>query len=69
MLRWIRKATSIRVAQWRVIHFTRNALKCIVPDAKTLTPVFKALITLEEHAHLYPKPLDIQSFQRPLGGV
>ncbi|CAO0822949.1 hypothetical protein DFAR_330007 [Desulfarculales bacterium] len=33
-------------------HFTRHALKCIVPDIKTLAPVLKALMTLEEHAHL-----------------
>ncbi|CAO0823103.1 hypothetical protein DFAR_3480003 [Desulfarculales bacterium] len=23
MLRWIRKATAVRAAQWRVTHFTR----------------------------------------------
>ncbi|CAO0823135.1 hypothetical protein DFAR_340018 [Desulfarculales bacterium] len=52
MLRWIRKATSVRAAQWRVTHFTRHALKCLAPDTKTLPPVLKALMTLEEHAHL-----------------
>lgn len=52
MLRWIRKATSVRAAQWRITHFARQALKCIAPDTKTLAPVLKALMTLEEHAHL-----------------
>ena len=64
MLRWIRKSTSVRAAQWRITHFTRHALKCIAPDTKTLAPVLKALMTLEE----YPpdsKPLDLQSFQTP----
>ncbi|CAO0820354.1 hypothetical protein DFAR_1540005 [Desulfarculales bacterium] len=52
MLRWIRKATSVRAAQWRITHFIRHALKCIAPDIKTLAPDPKALMTLEEHAHL-----------------
>ena len=52
MLRWIKKANSVRAAQWRITHFTRHALKCIAPDTKTLAPVLKAFMTLEEHAHL-----------------
>jgi transposase len=52
MLRWIRKASSVRAAQWRITHFARHALKCIAPDTKTLAPVLKALMTLEEHAGL-----------------
>ncbi|CAO0824894.1 transposase [Desulfarculales bacterium] len=52
MLRWIRKATYVRAAQWRSTHFTRHVLKCIAPDTKTLAPVLKALVTLEEYAHL-----------------
>ncbi|CAO0822939.1 hypothetical protein DFAR_3390007 [Desulfarculales bacterium] len=52
MLRWIRKATSVRAAQWRITHFTRHALKCIAPDTNPLAPVLKALMILEEHAHL-----------------
>jgi len=52
MLRWIRKAASVRAAQGRITHFTRHALKCIAPDTKTLAPVLKALMTLEEHADL-----------------
>ncbi|CAO0823235.1 hypothetical protein DFAR_3590003 [Desulfarculales bacterium] len=68
MLRWVRQATSVRAAQWRITHFTRHALKCIAPDTKTLAPVLKSLMTLEEHAaHLDPKPLDLQPFQRPPG--
>ncbi|CAO0823449.1 hypothetical protein DFAR_3710007 [Desulfarculales bacterium] len=34
------------------LHFTRHALKCIAPDTKTLTPVLKALMVLEELARL-----------------
>ncbi|CAO0821901.1 transposase [Desulfarculales bacterium] len=55
-------------AQWRTTHFTRHALKYIAPDTKTLAPVLKALMTLEEHAHLDPKSLDLQPCQRPPGG-
>ena len=52
MLRWIRKATFVRAAHWRITHFSRHALKCIAPNTKTLAPVLKALMTLEGHAHL-----------------
>ncbi|CAO0823752.1 hypothetical protein DFAR_3850060 [Desulfarculales bacterium] len=52
MLRWIRKATSIRATQWRITHFIRHALKCIAPDTKALAPVLNALMILEEHTHL-----------------
>ncbi|CAO0824770.1 hypothetical protein DFAR_910013 [Desulfarculales bacterium] len=69
MLRWIRKATSVQATQWRITHFTRHALKCIAPDTKTLAPVLKALMTLEKHAHLDPKLLDLKPFQRPPGGA
>ncbi|CAO0823947.1 hypothetical protein DFAR_30001 [Desulfarculales bacterium] len=67
MLRWIRKATSVQATQWRVTHFTRHALKGITPDTKILAPVLKAFMTLEEHAQLVPKPLDLQPFQRSPG--
>ncbi|CAO0824340.1 transposase [Desulfarculales bacterium] len=53
MLRWIRKITSVRAAQWRITHLTRHTLKCIALDTKTLAPVLKALMTIEEHAHLF----------------
>ncbi|CAO0820396.1 hypothetical protein DFAR_3990035 [Desulfarculales bacterium] len=52
MLRWIRKATSVRAARWRITHFTRYALKSIAPDTKILASVLKTLMPLEEHAHL-----------------
>jgi transposase len=52
MLRWARNATSVRAAQWRVTHFSSYALKCIARNSKALAEVLKALITLEEHAHL-----------------
>ncbi|CAO0822273.1 hypothetical protein DFAR_2910047 [Desulfarculales bacterium] len=52
ILRWIKKATSVRATQSRFTHFTRHARKCIANAIKTLAPVLKALMTLEEHAHL-----------------
>jgi transposase len=52
MLRWIRKATTARAAQWRITHFIRHAQKCIMLDADALIPISKALMTLEQHAHL-----------------
>ncbi|CAO0823325.1 hypothetical protein DFAR_3650002 [Desulfarculales bacterium] len=64
-----RKALSIWAAQWRITHFTSHALKCIALDTKTLAPVLKALMTLEEHTHLNSKPLGLQPFQRPPGGA
>ncbi|CAO0822165.1 hypothetical protein DFAR_2870002 [Desulfarculales bacterium] len=42
----------MRVTQWGIIPFIRHALKCIAPDTKILASVLKALMTLEEHAHL-----------------
>ncbi|CAO0824680.1 transposase [Desulfarculales bacterium] len=42
--------TTVRIAQWRITHLTRHALKYIAPDTKTLAPALKALMTLEEHA-------------------
>ncbi|CAO0822371.1 hypothetical protein DFAR_2980018 [Desulfarculales bacterium] len=68
MLRWIRKATSVRAAQWSITHFTRHALKCIAPDTKALAQVFKALMTLKKHALLILSPLDLQPFQHPPRG-
>ena len=52
MLRWVRKAGTVRAAKWRITHFCRHALKCIAYDMQNLKPVLKALITLEEHAEM-----------------
>lgn len=52
MFRWVRKASTPRAAQWRIIHFCRHALRCIARDLQNLAPVLKALTTLEEHAPL-----------------
>jgi transposase len=52
MLRWVRKAETVRAAKWRITHFFRHALKCIAYDMQNLVPVLKALITLEEHAEM-----------------
>lgn len=49
MLRWVRKASTPRAAQWRITHFCRHALKCIAYDLNNLKPVLKALVTLENH--------------------
>ncbi|CAM2058007.1 hypothetical protein DSUL_240004 [Desulfovibrionales bacterium] len=35
------KATSVRVAQWGITPFIRQARKCIAPDTKILAPVLK----------------------------
>jgi transposase len=52
MLRWVRKAETVRAAKWRITHFCRHALKCIAYDMQNLEPVLKALITLEEHVEM-----------------
>lgn len=52
MLRWIRKITSVRAAQWRIAHFASYALKCRATDTKKLASLLKAPMTVEQHAHL-----------------
>ncbi|CAO0821640.1 transposase [Desulfarculales bacterium] len=64
MLRWIRKATSVRATQWRTTHLTRHALKCIAPD-----PGPQDGHDSGRACHLDPKPLDLKPFQRPPGGA
>ena len=48
MLRWVRKATSMRGAQWRLTNFMNVALK-LVSDIDLLKPVRKALKTVGNH--------------------
>lgn len=48
MLRWVRKATSMRGAQWRLTNFINVALKLVV-DVDLLKPVRNALKTVEKH--------------------
>jgi len=48
MLRWVRKATSMRGAQCRLTIFINLALK-LVADVELLKPVRKALKTVEKH--------------------
>lgn len=48
MLRWVRKATSMRGAGWRLSSFMHVALK-LVGDIDLLKPVRKALKTVEKH--------------------
>ena len=48
MLRWVRKATSMRGAGWRLSSFMHVALK-LVGDIDLLKPVRKALKTVEQH--------------------
>ena len=50
MLRWVRKASTPRAAQWRITRFCRHALKCIAYDLQNLPPALKALTTFEQHA-------------------
>ena len=48
MLRWVRKATSMRGAQWRLTNFVNVALP-LVADVDLLKPVRKALKTVGKH--------------------
>lgn len=48
MLRWVRKATSMRGAQWRLTNFINVALM-LVADVDLLKPVRKALKTVNKH--------------------
>ncbi len=48
MLRWVRKASSIRAAKWRMGYFLNYARDLIRVNA-VLEPVAKALDTLENH--------------------
>ena len=50
MLRWVRKAATVRAAKWRLTHFLRHALKCIAVDVQNLAPVLGVLLTLEKHS-------------------
>ena len=48
MLRWVRKATSMRGAQWRLTSFINVAMK-LVADIDLLKPVRKVLNTVGKH--------------------
>ena len=48
MLRWVRKAASMRGARWRLTSFLNVALK-LVADIDLLKPVRKALKTVGKH--------------------
>ncbi|WP_310601412.1 transposase [Desulfobulbus sp.] len=48
MLRWVRKATSMRGAQWRLTNFINIAME-LVADIGLLKPVRKALKTVKTH--------------------
>ncbi|CAO0823155.1 hypothetical protein DFAR_340038 [Desulfarculales bacterium] len=60
----------VQATQWRITHFTRHALKCITPDIKSLAPVLKGAHDSGKACPPDdPKPLlDLQPYQRPLGG-
>jgi len=47
-LRWVRKATSLRSAKWRLTHFIRHIYDTVGYDP-ILEPVFNALETLVRH--------------------
>ncbi|WP_310601419.1 transposase, partial [Desulfobulbus sp.] len=48
MLRWVRKASSLQGAKWRLINFVNVAL-ALVADVDLLKPVGKALKTMAKH--------------------
>jgi len=48
MLRWVRKATSMRAAQWRLTNFI-NVTSKLIADIDLLKPVRKALNTINDH--------------------
>jgi len=48
MLRWVRKATSMRGAQWRLTNFINVALE-LIADVDLLKPVRKALKSVKKH--------------------
>jgi len=48
MLRWVRKATSMRGAQWRLTNFINVTLE-LIAGIDLLKPVRKALTTIEKH--------------------
>jgi transposase len=48
MLRWIRKAESVRAARWRITHFLRHASQLLADDP-ILDPVRKALTSFGNH--------------------
>jgi transposase len=48
MLRWVRKATSIRAARWRMTWFL-NVAETVVADVDLLKPVRKALRTVTKY--------------------
>ena len=48
MLRWIRKADSVRAARWRITHFLHHARELLADDP-ILDPVRKALSSFGNH--------------------
>ena len=48
LLRWVRRATSLRAAKWRLSWFVKLAQELVGED-KLLAPVKKALNTVEKH--------------------
>jgi hypothetical protein len=50
MLRWVRKATSLHAAMWRLTWFVNTATS-MVNGIGMLKPVRKALQTVTKHRH------------------
>ena len=48
MLRWVRQATTVRGAKWRLTTFL-NVARSLTADIDLLKPVRKALRTIEKH--------------------
>ncbi|CAO0822842.1 hypothetical protein DFAR_3340002 [Desulfarculales bacterium] len=69
MLRWIRKATSVRTAQWRITHFTPPCPEVHSARHQNPGPGPQGAHDSGRACSPDPKPLDLQPFQRPLGGA
>jgi len=50
LLRWVREATTVRGAKWRLTHFIRHAQEELADADAVLDPVRTALQTVVEHA-------------------
>lgn len=50
LLRWVREATTVRGAKWRLTHFIRHAQDGLASADAVLDPVRTALQTVVEHA-------------------
>ena len=50
LLRWVREATTVQGAKWRLTHFIRHVQECLAGADAVLDPVRTALQTVVDHA-------------------